>query len=59
MSTLGGLMDDWEVECLDCGWRGMALELTDETDGTGEQSFTACPECGGSDFKKRAEVDGD
>ena len=52
-------MDDWEMECVDCGWRGMASEQTEETGGSGEQSFTACPECGGSEFKKRDEIGGD
>ena len=59
MSTLGGLMDDWEMECIDCGWRGKASELTEETDGSGDQTFTACPECGGPEFKKRDEIDGE
>lgn len=59
LSTLGGLMDDWEMECIDCGWRGMTSELTEETDDSGDRSFTACPECGGTQFKKRSEMDGD
>ena len=52
-------MDDWEMECIDCGWRGMASELTEETDASGDRAFTACPECGGAEFKKRAEIEGD
>ncbi|MBW2439879.1 MAG: hypothetical protein JRH12_05345 [Deltaproteobacteria bacterium] len=52
-------MDDWEMECIDCGWRGMTSELTEETDDSGDRSFTACPECGGTQFKKRSEMDGD
>ena len=51
-------MDDWEMECVDCGWRGMASELTEETGVSGDQTFTACPECGGPEFKKRDEIDG-
>ena len=50
-------MDEWEMECLDCGWRGMASELTEETNDSGDRSLASCPECGGPEFKKQADKD--
>jgi predicted nucleic acid-binding Zn-ribbon protein len=55
-------MGEWERECLDCGWRGMVADLseeTDDTDDTGDRSFASCPECGGAEFKKQADSDED
>jgi NAD-dependent SIR2 family protein deacetylase len=51
----GGLMDEWEMECLDCGWRGMASELNEEANDPGDRSLASCPECGGPEFKKQAD----
>ena len=50
-------MGEWEMECLDCGWRGMVAELTEETDGSGGRSPASCPDCGGSEIKKRVDKD--
>ncbi|MEE4264421.1 MAG: hypothetical protein V2I56_17190 [Desulfobacteraceae bacterium] len=50
-------MDEWEMECLDCGWRGMASELAVEANDSGDRSFTSCPECGGPEFKKQTDKD--
>lgn len=50
-------MDQWEMECLDCGWRGMVAELTEGTDGSGGRSPGSCPDCGGSEFAKRTGKD--
>jgi len=51
-------MDQWEMECLDCGWRGMVSELTEEeTDGSGGRSPVSCPDCGGSEIEKRVDKD--
>jgi hypothetical protein len=50
-------MDEWEMECLDCGWRGMVADLSEETDDSGDRSFGSCPECGGPEFKKQADKD--
>ncbi len=52
-------MDEWEMECLDCGWRGMVSELNDEANDSGDRSLGSCPECGGPEFKKQAEKDED
>jgi len=57
LRTEGGLMDEWEMECLDCGWRGMGSELAEEANDSGDPSFTSCPECGGLKFKKQADKD--
>ena len=50
-------MDEWEMECLDCGWRGMVSELNGEANDSGDRSLGSCPECGGPEFKKQAEKD--
>lgn len=50
-------MDQWEMECLDCGWRGMVSELTEENDGSGGRSPVSCPDCGGSEIEKRVDKD--
>ena len=50
-------MGEWEIECLDCGWRGMVPDLTEEADQSCGQTPGACPDCGGSEFKKRADQD--
>ena len=50
-------MGEWEMECLDCGWRGMVAELTEETDGSGGRSPASCPDCGGSEIEKRVDKD--
>ena len=50
-------MDDWEIECLDCGWRGMAAEVDESADKTSGETVSSCPDCGGSEFKDRADSD--
>jgi len=50
-------MDEWEMECLDCGWRGMVAELTEATDDSGDRSVGSCPDCGGSEIEKRVDKD--
>jgi len=50
-------MDEWEMECLDCGWRGMGSELSEAATDSGDRSFPSCPECGGPEFKKQADRD--
>jgi len=57
LRTGGGLMDEWERECLDCGWRGMVSELKDEANDSGDGSSGSCPECGGPEFKTQADKD--
>ncbi len=53
----GGHMSEWEIECLDCGWRGLVSELDEETDDSGGRSPASCPGCGGSVFEKQAAQD--
>ncbi len=48
-------MSEWEIECLDCGWRGLVSELDEETDDSGGRSAAFCPDCGGSEFEKGAD----
>ena len=54
----GGHMGEWEMECLDCGWRGMVSELTDEAYDSSVWSPVSCPDCGGSEFEQGADKDG-
>jgi hypothetical protein len=53
----GGHVDEWEKECLDCGWRGMVAELTGEAEDSSVRSPVSCPDCGGSEFEQRADKD--
>jgi hypothetical protein len=49
-------MADFEIECNECGWRGMESALESHPDGSsGEDGFSFCPDCGGTDFKKITE----
>ncbi len=50
-------MDEWEMECLDCGWRGMISELIEEPDESDDGAPGSCPDCGGSKFEKRVDRD--
>ena len=50
-------MAEWELECQDCGWRGAAAECTEVADDSGGSALAFCPDCGGSDFEKRADTD--
>jgi len=52
-----GQMGEWEIECLGCGWRGVIPDLTEEVDESGGRLPGSCPDCGGSEFKKRADQD--
>ena len=31
-------MGEWEIECFDCGWRGLVAEPVEETDDSGGRS---------------------
>jgi hypothetical protein len=50
-------MGEWELECLDCGWRGMVAEVEAAGEKSGEAPLRSCPECGGPEFQDRAETD--
>ena len=44
-------MDEYEVECLDCGWQGYALDLVSKTDGDVDTDFNYCPDCLSGDIQ--------
>ena len=45
----GETMDDeFEMECVDCGWQGFALDLVSKTDDVDDTDFSYCPDCGSS-----------
>ncbi len=50
-------MSEWEIECLDCGWRGLVSELDEETVDSGGRSPASRPGCGGSVFENQAAPD--
>ena len=52
---LGGHMGEWEIECLDCGWRGRASDLEKGLEKSGDKTLIFCPDCGGAEFKNRDE----
>jgi len=46
-------MADYEIECNDCGWRGMESALDKPSDEAGDDDkLRFCPDCGGSNFEK-------
>lgn len=45
-------MADYEIECKECGWRGLESALESQTVESGEEALKFCPDCGGSDFEK-------
>jgi predicted nucleic acid-binding Zn-ribbon protein len=50
-------MGDWEIECTECGWRGMRADADHAADKPGEESVKCCPDCGSPEFLNRAEED--
>jgi Zn finger protein HypA/HybF involved in hydrogenase expression len=52
---LGGHMGEHQIECNECGWRGMASELERGTDESRGETLTFCPDCGGTDFQNTAD----
>ena len=50
-------MGEWEIECLDCGWRGMAADVDAAADKSSGESLKSCPDCGGPEFQDRADRD--
>lgn len=50
-------MGDWEIECLECGWRGMAADADHAVDKPGAEAAEFCPNCGSPEFLKRADGD--
>ncbi len=49
-------MADFEIECNECGWRGMESALDKQADETGDdKTLRFCPDCGASDFKEIAQ----
>ena len=50
-------MGDWEIECTECGWRGMSADAGHATDKPGAESFKSCPDCGSPDLLYRADGD--
>lgn len=50
-------MEDWEIECPECGWRGMCADVGHAADGPGADSVKSCPDCGSPEFLYRADAD--
>jgi Zn finger protein HypA/HybF involved in hydrogenase expression len=48
-------MGEWEIECLDCGWRGRASDLEKGPQNSEDKTLIFCPDCGGAEFKDRGE----
>lgn len=45
-------MADYEIECNECGWRGMESALDKHADEAGDDDkLRFCPDCGGSNFE--------
>jgi predicted RNA-binding Zn-ribbon protein involved in translation (DUF1610 family) len=50
-------MEDWEIECRECGWRGMNADADLASDRPGAESVRSCPDCGSPEFLNRADRD--
>jgi len=37
--------DEYEIECMDCGWSGDHSELIALTDDLDDRDFSYCPKC--------------
>ena len=48
-------MAEFEIECSECGWRGMESALDEQAGKSGGKSTRFCPDCGSTDFQKVAE----
>jgi hypothetical protein len=48
-------MAEYDLECCECGWRGLESVLDKQTSESGEETPGFCPDCGGSDFEKITE----
>ena len=56
-------MNDYELECMECGWMGLYQELhcseeDSKSDKPTEQiKFNLCPDCGGTEFEELEDDD--
>lgn len=48
-------MEDWEIECLECGWRGMVADTYHTPENAGAEVVPSCPDCGSPELLNRAE----
>ncbi|UCG08226.1 MAG: hypothetical protein JSV83_06150 [Desulfobacterales bacterium] len=48
-------MAEYELECSECGWRGMESALDKQTGESGGETLHFCPDCGGTNFDKITE----
>lgn len=48
-------MAEFEIECSECGWRGMASALEEQAGKSGGDPLRFCPDCGSTDFENLAE----
>ena len=48
-------MAEYEIECNECGWRGMGSALDKDTDKSSGETLTFCPGCGSTDFESVTE----
>jgi Zn finger protein HypA/HybF involved in hydrogenase expression len=46
-------MEDWEIECLECGWRGMVADANHAQDSPEDEEIKTCPDCGSPEFSNR------
>lgn len=44
-------MDEYEIECNECGWRGQKSALDKEAGASSGKTLTFCPDCGSTDFE--------
>ena len=44
-------MDDYELECNNCGWQGYWTELVSLTEDTKDTNFSFCPDCASDDIE--------
>jgi len=43
-------MDEFDVECEDCGWQGFTTDLLSKTEDKDDLTFAHCPDCGEKEY---------
>lgn len=52
-------MNDFDVECNDCGWQGYEMSLESKTESLDDNNYCCCPECGSDDVSDLSGDDDD
>lgn len=44
-------MDEYEIQCNNCDWQGVAFDLESATASVDDKKYIYCPDCGSDDIE--------